>query len=131
MVYRVHRYTAGAGADTSPTVTSGLTHHFKVMVAVADNTYSCIAIDEYLSQFAGRHFEDSIFIFFIGQLGRSTCATYQFAALARLHFHVMDICTEGHMLHLKRITNFGRNVVATYHYSSNLQALWGDDISLF
>src|SRR6185437_1063113 len=103
VIHRVHRNTTVTATDTTPTVTTGLTHALQRMIAVRNHTHRSITVDQHFPQFAGRHLQHGIFFFLVGQLSRSAGATHQLPALTRLHLNIVNVGTQRHVLHLKRI----------------------------
>src|SRR5690606_27511680 len=101
------------------------------VVAVANHTYGSEAINEYLSQFAGRHFQHRVLLFLVGELCSAACAACKLSTLAGLHLDVVYVSTERHVLHRKGVTDFRSHIQAADNLCANLQSLRSDDVSLF
>ncbi len=101
------------------------------MIAIANHTNCSITIDQYFSQFTGRHFQYRIFIFLIGQLCRCTCTANQFATLARLHFNIVNVGTEGIFFICSAFPISGATSSPAITVAANLQTLRSKDVSLF
>ena len=94
MVIRVHNAAADGRTDTHVTFSSGFADIYKVVIAVAHNTYGRSAYERDLTHLTGGKTQGCVLIFLGHQLRAVACAADQLSAMLRIKLNIVYQCTD-------------------------------------
>src|SRR5438874_9939432 len=131
MVDGVHRLGTRVRANAHVTGTTGFADRNVDPVEIAELADRRAAGAANATHFAGRQNDHAVHAFFGAQASDATGGADKLAALAGVHFDVVNFQTTGDVRQRKRVSDFRGSIRATDHRRADFQTIRGEDIRLF